>query len=283
VRRRLLWLMVLGAAVAVAVVYRVRARTSTHVRETGDAWRDFGAADVRPTYSGHAPAQERRHGEEDPTEGPAMVVATMEAAPAPVGTSFDHNGSITVVGEPEPTKAGSEAALGSIELGPVKLPSRRRRSGATLAALGALAGVGAIALGAWGVASNLSSDDSSSATTPAALENVPQIVSLISKPTSVRIPLQGSGQRIILVVGARGYGVLVLNGLAAPPAGKTYQAWVIRPNKTPKSAGIFAGGTGVVIPLTTPVPPGAVVAITVEKAGGAPAPTQTPKLVATRT
>jgi hypothetical protein len=208
----------------------------------------------------------------------------MEATPAPAGTSFGQNGPGAAVGEPEPTKAGSQAALGSVDLGPVVLPSRRRHSGATLAALGAVAGLGAIALGAWGVASSLSSDDSAGSTTPAALENVPQVVSLISKPTSVRIPLQGSGQRIILVVGARGYGVLVLNGLAPPPAGKTYQAWVIRPNvKTPKSAGIFAGGTGVVVPLTTRVPPGAVVAITVEKAGGVPAPTQTPKLVATRT
>ena len=207
------------------------------------------------------------------------MVATMEAtSAAPVGARHDENGSPTVVAHPITASAPPEAAFA-----PVVLPPKRRLSGASLAGLAAVAGVGAIALGAWGVASSLSDDSNGSGQSAVAIEGVQQVVSLLSKPATASIPIQGSGRRIILVVGARGYGVLVLNGLGRPPAGKTYQAWVIKPNvKAPASAAVFSGREAVV-PLTTPVPPGGVVAITVEPAGGSPAPTQTPKLVATRT
>jgi hypothetical protein len=216
-----------------------------------------------------------------------MVVATMEATSAAGEAAFKTNGSGAAEAEPEPVQAGSEAQPSSIDLGRVDWaaarPAKRRRlSGATLAALGALTGAAAIALGAWGIASSVS-DDNESSQPPAALQNVQQVVSLIAKPATSTIPLQGSGRRIILVVGARGYGVLVLNNVNPPPSGKTYQAWVIRPDvKAPQPAGLFNGGTGV-IELTKPVPPGGIVAITVEPAGGSPAPTQQPKLLATRT
>ena len=207
------------------------------------------------------------------------MVATMEAtSAAPVVALYDENGSPTVVAHPVTAAAPPEAAFA-----PVALPPKRRLSGASLAGLAAVAGVGAIALGAWGVASSLSDDSNGSGQSAVAIEGVQQVVSLLSKPATASIPIQGSGRRIILVVGARGYGVLVLNGLGRPPVGKTYQAWVIKPNvKAPASAAVFSGKEAVV-PLTTPVPPGGVVAITVEPAGGSPAPTQTPKLVATRT
>jgi anti-sigma-K factor RskA len=211
----------------------------------------------------------------------------MERPGAPLASPFDGNGAVvaTGIGDTRPV-ASAEPGATRVEhaVGPVMLAPKRRLSGATLAALAALAGAGAIALGAWGVATTLSDDETPSpSTTPVALENVQQVVSLIGKPTTATIPVQGSGRKIILVVGASGYGVLVLNGLASPPSGKTYQAWVIRPNvKAPAPAGIFTGGTGIVR-LTKRVPPGGVVAITVEPAGGSPAPTQQPKLVASRT
>lgn len=218
-----------------------------------------------------------------------MVVATMEATSQPAGASLGHdgyggNGAGALVVEPEPAHAGTEAALGSIRLEPVETRRARRASGITLAILGALAGAGAIALGAWGITSSISGNDEvAEPQSPTAVENVSAVVSLISKPTTATIPVQGSGRSIILVIGARGYGVLVLNSVTSPPAGKTYEAWVIKPNvKAPQPAGLFTGGTGVV-KLTTPVPPGAVVAITVEPKGGSPAPTQKPKLLATRT
>jgi Anti-sigma-K factor rskA len=288
VRRQFFWLLVLGAAAAAAIAYELGRRSRR--RLTGpDAWTSFGEPlRDRPPEPAPGPPPEvprpvtPRPREEAPTEAAPMVVATMEAPPATAQPRFPTNGPSSLVVEPEPAHAGSEAALGAIEFEQQLPRERRGLSGVTLAVLGALAGAGAIALGAWGIASSLS-DDEGPTEPPAAVENVQQVVSLIAKPTTSTIPLQGSGRRIILVVGARGYGVLVLNNVAEPPAGKTYEAWVIRPSvKAPQPAGLFAGGTGVV-KLTKSVPPGAVVAITVEPAGGSPAPTQQPKLIATRT
>jgi hypothetical protein len=274
-----LWVLVLSAAAAAAVVYQLGKR-SRQVLAGRDAWTTFGATDestAPPLRPG--PRWEEREREEGPTEAPPMVVATMEATPADV--RFEQNGALGGAPVPEPAKVGAEAALGSIDLGPAEPMARRRASGVTLAVLGTLAGAGAIALGAWGVASSVSGDDSSSSTTPVALGNVQQVVSVDKKPQSTLIPIQGSRGSIVLVVGAKGYAVLALSDVRQPPAGKTYQAWVIRPNSAPGPAGLFAGGSGVV-ELTKPVPKGAVVAITTERAGGVGAPTQKPKLIATR-
>jgi anti-sigma-K factor RskA len=88
------------------------------------------------------------------------------------------------------------------------------------------------------------------------------------------IALHGAAGSV--VVGPNGQGTLVVAGLKAPPPGKTYEAWVIRDGKaTP--AGIFRsdGGTAVVH-LRRPVPGGAIVGVTVEKAGGSTQPTSQP-------
>jgi hypothetical protein len=286
VRRRLVLLLVVSAAAAAAAAYYI-GRRSREVLLGRDEWQAFAEA-ATPTPSAPesrlGPSQSRE--EEGPTEAAPMVVATMEATSQTAGfehDGFEHNGSGAVAVEPEPAHAGSEAALRSIQLQALGPQRRRRGSGVTLAILGALAGAGAIALGAWGIASSISNDDSGpNATTPLALQNVQQVVSLYTKPTSTMIPIEGSARSIILVVGAKGYGVLVLNGVQQPPAGKTYEAWVIVPKAAPKPAGLFAGGSGVV-ELTKRVPKGAIVAITIEKAGGVGAPTQKPKLLATRT
>jgi hypothetical protein len=288
-RRRLVLLVVVSAAAAVAAAYYLGKR-SREVLLGRDEWESFAdAATPMPTPAAPRSAQSEPR-EEGPTEAAPIVVATMEATSQTARfeddgferDSSENNGSGGTTVEPEPAHAGSEDALGSIQLQAIG-GRRRRRSGVTLAILGALAGAGAIALGAWGIASSISNDDSGpSATTPLALQNVQQVVSLYTKPASTMIPIQGSGRSIILVVGAKGYGVLVLNGVQQPPGGKTYEAWVIVPKAAPKPAGLFAGGSGVV-ELTKRVPKGAIVAITVERAGGVGAPTQQPKLLATRT
>jgi anti-sigma-K factor RskA len=66
---------------------------------------------------------------------------------------------------------------------------------------------------------------------------------------------------------------LNVSGLPAPPAGKTYEAWVIPSGGRPQPAGTFAGRT---VRLLRPVTNGSTVAVTVERAGGASAPTTTP-------
>ncbi len=73
-----------------------------------------------------------------------------------------------------------------------------------------------------------------------------------------------------------------MEGLPALPAGKQYQAWIILPGKQPTPEPAFspdARGHGAVVMAASPVK-GAVVAITIEKAGGSPIPTSKPILVA---
>jgi anti-sigma-K factor RskA len=83
-------------------------------------------------------------------------------------------------------------------------------------------------------------------------------------------------QRVVAFEGAPGR--LVISGdeaslvtcLAAAPARKTYEAWVIE-DKTPRPAGVFRGGCGT-LKLTHPVEPGDVVAMTLEDEPGAHRP-----------
>lgn len=75
---------------------------------------------------------------------------------------------------------------------------------------------------------------------------------------------------------ASGRATLTVSGLASAPRGKTYQAWVIPKGEAPRSAGLFRGGAGTTVQLRGTVPRNAVVAVTLERAGGARAPTTTP-------
>ncbi len=72
-------------------------------------------------------------------------------------------------------------------------------------------------------------------------------------------------------------GDLTLRGLETPPAGRGYQAWVIRPGLAPEPYGmlVVTGNEGHVV-LQTPLAAGDTVAVTLEPAGGSAAPTSTP-------
>ena len=76
--------------------------------------------------------------------------------------------------------------------------------------------------------------------------------------------------------GANGNATLMVSGLDAAPKGKTYEAWVIPKGKAPRPAGLFRGGKPTTVHLHGVPQKGAVVAVTVEPAGGSPAPTTTP-------
>ena len=77
---------------------------------------------------------------------------------------------------------------------------------------------------------------------------------------------------------ATGKATLTVSGLGAAPHGKTYEAWVIPTGRPPRPAGLFSGST--TVRLRGIVPRNAVVAVAVERAGGARAPTTTPILTA---
>jgi hypothetical protein len=155
-----------------------------------------------------------------------------------------------------------------------------RLSGPTLGALAALAGLAAIGLGGWAfVVTVREPNETVTAPSPAV---DPRLVSLLARPGTERVPLRGSVGRIVLAVDARDRGFLVLDGLAAAPAGRSYQAWLIRPGeRAPVSAALF-DGTRMLVRLAPRVPAAATLAVTLERVGGAPAPTRTPRLLAQR-
>jgi anti-sigma-K factor RskA len=73
------------------------------------------------------------------------------------------------------------------------------------------------------------------------------------------------------------------NQLPALPADKVYQVWVIPQGQAPVSAGLLApdasGHASLFYPMPADMPPAAVIAVTVEPAGGVPQPTGDKALV----
>ena len=79
-----------------------------------------------------------------------------------------------------------------------------------------------------------------------------------------------------VVLGPNRTATLHITGLSSAPSGKTYEAWVIPKGTAPRPAALFSGGGSTSVHLSGTVPPNAVVAVTLERAGGVPAPTTTP-------
>jgi anti-sigma-K factor RskA len=86
---------------------------------------------------------------------------------------------------------------------------------------------------------------------------------------------------VVLVVGGDRQATLKVSGLPPAPAGKTYEAWIVPHGASAQPAGLFHGGAATtLVRLRGSVPPNATVAVTVERAGGARAPTGAPVLSA---
>ena len=103
---------------------------------------------------------------------------------------------------------------------------------------------------------------------------------VLAAPDLVRIDLQGqttAPQATARALWSRARGmVFASSNLPPPPAGQVYQVWVVT-GPAPVSAGLFtpdASGGGLIFFETPPdIPPPAAVAVTLEPAGGVPAPT----------
>ena len=151
----------------------------------------------------------------------------------------------------------------------VSLEERRRsRLVPVLGVAAALAACAALALGLWGASVSSDRDEAR-----AALARERAAAAVLARPTSESSLTGASGR---LVVGQGGQAVLVVSDVPPVPAGKTYQVWVIDDGR-PVSGGLFAPGSGTLaIPVDGSVENGSVVAVTVEDAGGAPAPTGKP-------
>ena len=148
----------------------------------------------------------------------------------------------------------------------------RRRTTWILGAAAAAAAAVAIGLGIW--AATLHNDLSAERS---AHSRLAQALAIAASPGSAHVDLTGANGS--LAVAPSGRGVLVIPDLGKAPAGKTYEAWVIRGSK-PSPAGLFRGGGSTVVPLSRLVSPGSVVAVTVEEKGGVPMPTTTPFITA---
>ena len=140
----------------------------------------------------------------------------------------------------------------------VSLPQRRSWT-APLAAAAAIAAAVAIGVGVY------------AATRPASTD---PLASVLAQPGAKLVPM---GDRGALAVAPDGTAAIALT-VPHAPAGKTYEAWVIRDGAAQR-AGLFSGAT--VLRIDRPVKPGSVVAVTLERAGGVDAPTTKP-LAATK-
>jgi anti-sigma-K factor RskA len=173
--------------------------------------------------------------------------------------SFEDTAAMLAYGPdaPAPPAALRERILTQARAERPNVVPLRARWAAPAVAVAAVAAVAALALGIWAL--SLSSELASERE---ARREQPRF-----------FPVSGTeGQ---LVVAPTGEAVLLLPELARAPRGKTYEAWVID-RSAPQPAGLFEGGERTAVALARPVPEGAVVAVTLERAGGVPAPTGRP-------
>jgi anti-sigma-K factor RskA len=174
---------------------------------------------------------------------------------------------------PAPPLALRERILESVRAEPhvvIPLEPQRRRTTPVLAAVAAVAAVLAIGAGLWAASLAGELDD-----TRSALEHERDVASVLANPNARTIPLQEGDGR--LVVAPDGRAALVLRDVAPAPSGKTYQMWIVAHGGTPRSAGLFPGGEPIdILRVDGTVQEGDVVAVTIEDAGGADAPSSEP-------
>lgn len=102
-------------------------------------------------------------------------------------------------------------------------------------------------------------------------------------PATRRAPLSGPARGQALYHPAQGVVIVALEGLAPPPARRTYQLWGLPAHGAPISLGTFvpdAAGRARLVVRVPPDTPLVASAVTEEPAGGSPQPTQAPFLVA---
>jgi anti-sigma factor RsiW len=154
-------------------------------------------------------------------------------------------------------------------LGEVIVERARRESQENVVALGprralraltAVAVAAALVLAVWAASLHRSLSHERSANA--------DLVRLLADPQAQRVALEGGAGSV--VVAPDGRAALVFRSLPPAGSGKTYEAWVVQDGAA-KPAGTFDGSTAL---LSRRVPPGATVAVTREREGGAQTPTQ---------
>jgi anti-sigma-K factor RskA len=193
-------------------------------------------------------------------------VASFQAAAAELAYDADAPAPSPVLRNRILTQAASERPTVSAPAAP------RRRWALPLAATAAVAaGAACLALAFWAADLSQQVDD-----LQAREHTADEVAIMLANPDAERVPLEGANG--VLVVDSESQeGHLLMFGLAEAPADHTYEAWVIQDGEA-TAAGLFSGGDerATVVPLTTPVPEGAIVAVTVEQAGGVQVSEQQP-------
>jgi anti-sigma-K factor RskA len=179
------------------------------------------------------------------------------------------------VDAPAPSPALRNRVLADARREQPKVVAMPRRRWAFPVAAAAAFAAGCVALGLAFWASDLANQLDDQQTQNHRLD---ELVVALTDPNAERIPLEGA-DGILVVDDESSEGWVLVNGLDEAPNGKTYEAWVIEGEEA-VAAGLFSGGDGrTVVPLSVPVPEGAIVAVTVEQAGGVEQSTQDPIFV----
>jgi anti-sigma-K factor RskA len=179
------------------------------------------------------------------------------------------------VDAPAPPRALRDRVLADARREQPKVVALPRRRWAFPIAAAAAFAAGCVALGLAFWASDLANrlDEQQTAN-----HRLDELVVALADPNAERIPLEGA-DGILVVDDESSEGWVLLNDFEEAPDGKTYEAWVIEDGNA-VAAGLFSGGDDrTVVPLTVPVPESAIVAVTVEEAGGVEQPTQDPIVV----
>ncbi|MEV5648249.1 anti-sigma factor [Nocardia sp. NPDC052254] len=88
--------------------------------------------------------------------------------------------------------------------------------------------------------------------------------------------LETGGNLTVRTSPGMGAATVAFDGTPPAPDGRVYQLWVVPPSGAPRSAGVLDRMPSTTAPLVTTYQGGDTLAVTVEPAGGSPAPTTTP-------
>jgi hypothetical protein len=178
---------------------------------------------------------------------------------------------IRVVQLEAPELDGADAATTELpaSLWELDVPTGRRPSPLTLAVLGILAGVAAMAVGAAAVISAGVSAEATPAMitgSPPTSEVAPSVpaverraLALLAKPSTERVVFRGA-RGLVLAVGSGGRAAILVRGFERAPAGGRYTAWIVAPGSAPVRGAGFDGTERAVF-LTRPLGPRASVVV----------------------
>ncbi|TDD19986.1 hypothetical protein E1218_23150 [Kribbella turkmenica] len=182
----------------------------------------------------------------------AVRLATQVAAPPPPALKADVMSAIEQIRQVPPLVPGGRNELARRRLG--------RRSVLALAAAAlAVATTGGIAIDQY-------------RDKQAAVQANERVAAVLAEPDArtVHGPVNGGGQATVVVSARADRAVVVLRDLPELPADRTWQLWLIDPNRTAHSVGLAGGDLTTVVNGST----GKIAfGLTIEPDGGSPAPT----------